>query len=161
MDELNHSGIKGMRWGIRRYRKEDGTLTEEGKKRYNKDYTPERTGQDSSAYKNHAVNAKYVREHQQEMTDDQLRAALNRIDMQTKLRTLAPTRREQTAAVLKKYKTQIVTGLVAAAAGATVTAVIKSGKKIGSSKKVKDAIDLAKTAVGVKALDIYSKLFKK
>lgn len=29
-----HTGIKGMRWGIRRYQNPDGTLTEEGKKRY-------------------------------------------------------------------------------------------------------------------------------
>lgn len=33
---LAHSGIKGMKWGIRRYRNEDGTLTEAGKKRYAK-----------------------------------------------------------------------------------------------------------------------------
>lgn len=32
--ELSHAGIKGMKWGERRYRNEDGTLTEEGKKRY-------------------------------------------------------------------------------------------------------------------------------
>lgn len=33
-DQLEHFGIKGMRWGIRRYQNEDGTLTELGKKRY-------------------------------------------------------------------------------------------------------------------------------
>ncbi len=32
--ELRHSGIKDMKWGIRRWRNYDGTLTEEGKKRY-------------------------------------------------------------------------------------------------------------------------------
>ena len=37
--EFYHSGIKGMRWGVRRYQNEDGSLTEEGKKRYG---TPER-----------------------------------------------------------------------------------------------------------------------
>ena len=31
---LGHSGIKGQKWGIRRYQNEDGSLTEEGKKRY-------------------------------------------------------------------------------------------------------------------------------
>ena len=31
---LTHSGIKGQRWGVRRYQNEDGTLTEEGKQRY-------------------------------------------------------------------------------------------------------------------------------
>lgn len=34
-EELDHSGIKGMRWGVRRYQNKDGTLTPAGKKRYN------------------------------------------------------------------------------------------------------------------------------
>lgn len=33
-NELYHHGIKGQKWGIRRYQNEDGTLTEKGKKRY-------------------------------------------------------------------------------------------------------------------------------
>lgn len=33
---LAHYGIKGQRWGIRRFQNEDGTLTAEGKKRYSK-----------------------------------------------------------------------------------------------------------------------------
>lgn len=32
--ELYHFGIKGQKWGIRRYENADGTLTEAGKKRY-------------------------------------------------------------------------------------------------------------------------------
>lgn len=33
-DTLYHHGIKGQRWGIRRFQNEDGSYTEEGKKRY-------------------------------------------------------------------------------------------------------------------------------
>lgn len=37
--ELYHWGIKGQKWGVRRYQNEDGTLTEAGKARYNSDLT--------------------------------------------------------------------------------------------------------------------------
>lgn len=33
-DELTHWGVKGMRWGVRRYQNKDGSLTPRGKKRY-------------------------------------------------------------------------------------------------------------------------------
>ena len=33
--ELYHHGIKGQKWGVRRFQKKDGTLTAAGKKRYN------------------------------------------------------------------------------------------------------------------------------
>ena len=40
ISELTHHGIKGMRWGIRRFQKKDGSLTAAGKKRY----SPEELG---------------------------------------------------------------------------------------------------------------------
>ena len=33
-NELYHWGIKGQRWGVRRYQNQDGSLTPAGKKRY-------------------------------------------------------------------------------------------------------------------------------
>ncbi len=32
--ELYHHGVKGQRWGVRRYQNKDGSLTNSGKKRY-------------------------------------------------------------------------------------------------------------------------------
>lgn len=36
-NELYHYGVKGQKWGVRRYRNDDGTLTDAGKKRYDRD----------------------------------------------------------------------------------------------------------------------------
>jgi hypothetical protein len=35
--ELYHYGIKGQKWGVRRYQNADGSLTEAGEARYNRD----------------------------------------------------------------------------------------------------------------------------
>lgn len=37
-DELLHYGVKGMKWGIRRYQNSDGTLTAAGKKKARQEY---------------------------------------------------------------------------------------------------------------------------
>lgn len=36
-DEIQHHGIKGQRWGVRRFQNEDGSLTAKGRKRYGED----------------------------------------------------------------------------------------------------------------------------
>lgn len=61
--ELYHHGIKGMKWGVRRYQNPDGSLTDEGRKRYLKGYSrfnyesnasrkyAKKYGEDSEKYK--------------------------------------------------------------------------------------------------------------
>lgn len=45
-DYLYHWGIKGMKWGVRRYQNKDGSLTDAGKKRY--DYEADKGGYDQT-----------------------------------------------------------------------------------------------------------------
>ena len=44
-DSLTHFGIQEMKWGVRRYQNEDGTLTPEGMRRYGVDYNKRGTKQ--------------------------------------------------------------------------------------------------------------------
>lgn len=57
---LTHYGVKGQRWGVRRYQNKDGTLTSAGKKRYNNEL--EKLKGEQKVIKNQQrTRAKYVK----------------------------------------------------------------------------------------------------
>ena len=71
-NELYHYGIKGMRWGVRRFQNKDGSYTAKGKKRY-----AGKGEQEHDDYKK-AHSSKSVKT----MSDAELRSRLNRLQME-------------------------------------------------------------------------------
>lgn len=124
-NELYHWGIKGMKWGVRRYQNADGSLTPAGKKRYAEDDAHEDHGKTSP---------KSVKS----MSDKDLREAINRIRMEREYSQL--TTREVSAG------RKIITGILVESgkeiAKSYVTKYAKKGIELGVKeimKKVKSS----------------------
>lgn len=73
INELYHHGIKGQKWGIRRFQKKDGSLTPAGKKRY--DDSNESTSTKQRMTHRQKLEAKY---RQNGMSEEQAKAAANK-----------------------------------------------------------------------------------
>ena len=67
-NSLSHWGIKGMKWGQRRYQNKDGSLTPAGKKRYDDSHEDYRRAHDKKSVK--------------QMSDRELRERNNRLQME-------------------------------------------------------------------------------
>ena len=101
-DELYHHGRKGMKWGQhlfgRVYRNKDGSLTSLGRKRANKYATKYRqlTGKKPKSYNNKPIYSSEKKQVQtksksiSDMSDDELRNRITRIQLERKYRTLQP-----------------------------------------------------------------------
>ena len=80
-NSLYHFGIKGMKWGIRRYQNKDGSLTTAGKKRYNEgEQSPkEKSAPFSSSNRSRSIS---------ELSDAELRTRINRLNLEKQYKQL-------------------------------------------------------------------------
>ena len=138
IDEIiEHSGVKGQRWGVRRYQNADGTLTEEGKRRYGTPEGFEAASKQASALEeatraaSSAANAATVFTNTQKgsiavkkdysgMTDQELQKRINRLNLERAYGDLSgDTKYVQTG----KEKTREILQTVGAALAITATAI--------------------------------------
>lgn len=84
-NELYHFGIKGMKWGVRRYQNKDGTLTPAGKKRY----VDAEQSNNRAAVDGGITNKKNTRVSS--MSDEELRRAISRLELEKRYADLSKT----------------------------------------------------------------------
>ena len=144
--ELYHFGIKGMHWGIRRYQNSDGSLTPAGIKRYRntnqirsinekadeqirriKERSKIAKAESKAANRIAKAESKYLPKDKSsdkqksisEMSDDEIRAKINRIRLENELKSLSP----QQVSKGQKFVKSIINNVIAPAAR-------DSGKKL-------------------------------
>lgn len=74
LKSFSHYGIKGMKWGRRRYQNKDGSLTKAGKARYDYPHQSERNKNTNNANAKKPIS---------QMTDSELRRAIERKRLET------------------------------------------------------------------------------
>ena len=74
-NSLNHSGVRGQKWGVRRYQNKDGTLTNAGEKRVAKieNEHNQLTKSDTNSAQKRSIK---------DVSDEELRSKINRLQME-------------------------------------------------------------------------------
>lgn len=141
--ELHHSGIKGMKWGIRRYQNKDGSLTPLGKKRYG-EYPKDES-------KETGVHDDYKRAHSKvsvnTMSDKDLNDRINRLQKEKQYAELtsSPTKMTKGRSAVTKAVAKIGASLLTAyatkaAQGLTKTALNKIADSSDGARKTLETL---------------------
>lgn len=124
--ELKHWGIKGMKWGVRRYQNKDGSLTPAGKKRYSDGSTSS-----SSTSKSSQTSQQPKKKTVSEMSDQEIRDAVNRLRLEQDYAKLNPEKVSRGKKFVDNLLDETLSGVARGAGSASAIAVTSLGKILG------------------------------
>lgn len=157
--ELYHSGIKNMKWGIRRYQNKDGSLTPEGKKRYGdkpgsskssvdtkkKADMQGETTEEKRARLLKSTDAKELYENRHLLTTNELNERINRIDTEVRLSSKIVQETKKTGMERVKAITENINTITNLYKSVDNAYSVATGSSIGKSLSKKLGIDVPKT----------------
>lgn len=112
-NSLTHWGVRGMRWGVRRYQNKDGSLTAAGKKRRGIDNGADEkneSDEEKRARVLKSTNASEIYKNRNLLTTSEINERLNRIDTERRLSEAASRDAKQKKTVIDRVDTVLKYG---------------------------------------------------